>query len=140
MRQFLTGIFWYQSTTAAFETYKSAHLWKKNLKLGSQNTMYKELDTDRKKDVSGRLNIHTTGMVALLYFWKHCKEGCIVKTAGIDPSLFSFTGNAIIFESQDDAADGILKGAVKEGDVVIIRYEAKGWTWYAGDALPHFVS
>ena len=63
-------------------------------------------------------------MAVWLYFMEilHGK-GCIVKTAGIDSSLFSFTGNAVIFESQDDAAEGILKGAVKEGDAVVIRYE-----------------
>jgi len=49
------------------------------------------------------------------------RNGCIVKTAGIDPSLFSFKGPAVIFESQDDAAEGILKGAVKEGDIVVIK-------------------
>ena len=109
---------------AAFETYKSAPSMEKNLKLGSQNTMYKELDTDREKGCirSVKYPYNRDGGLAVL-FGNIARKGCIVKTAGIDPSLFSFTGNAIIFESQDDAADGILKGAVKEGDVVIIRYE-----------------
>ncbi len=51
------------------------------------------------------------------------RKGCIVKTAGIDESLFSFRGTARIFESQEDAVEGILKEAVVPGDVVVIRYE-----------------
>jgi dihydroxy-acid dehydratase len=51
------------------------------------------------------------------------KNGCIVKTAGIDPSLLKFKGPAIIFESQEEAVDGILKGIVNQGDAVVIRYE-----------------
>ena len=50
-------------------------------------------------------------------------NGAIVKTAGVDPSLLQFTGPAHIFESQDDAVDGILNDAVKPGEVVVIRYE-----------------
>jgi dihydroxy-acid dehydratase len=50
-------------------------------------------------------------------------EGAIIKTAGIDPSLFHFRGTAIVFESQDDAVTGILSGAIKPGHVVVIRYE-----------------
>jgi dihydroxy-acid dehydratase len=50
-------------------------------------------------------------------------DGCIVKTAGVDESLLTFTGRARIFESQEDAVDGILGDKVKEGDVIVIRYE-----------------
>ncbi len=50
-------------------------------------------------------------------------RGCIVKTAGVDPGLFTFTGKAKVFESQEEACDGILGGAVCAGDVVVIRYE-----------------
>ena len=49
--------------------------------------------------------------------------GCIVKTAGVDASLFTFKGTARVFESQEQACQGILDGTVKEGDVVVIRYE-----------------
>jgi dihydroxy-acid dehydratase len=109
---------------AAFEVYKSAPSMEKNLKMGSHNTMYKELDTDREKGCIRSVShpYNKDGGLAVL-FGNIARKGCIVKTAGIDPSLFSFTGNAIIFESQDDAAEGILKGSVKEGDVVVIRYE-----------------
>jgi dihydroxy-acid dehydratase len=50
-------------------------------------------------------------------------DGCIVKTAGVDASILKFSGPARVFESQDDAVAGILSGAVKAGDVVVIRYE-----------------
>jgi dihydroxy-acid dehydratase len=50
-------------------------------------------------------------------------EGAVIKTAGIDPSLFHFRGEAIVFESQEDAVTGILSGAVRPGHVVVIRYE-----------------
>jgi dihydroxy-acid dehydratase len=51
------------------------------------------------------------------------RKGCIIKTAGIDESLFTFSGNAVIYESQEEAVEGILNGEVKAGDVVVIRYE-----------------
>ncbi|EKO3590305.1 dihydroxy-acid dehydratase [Vibrio metschnikovii] len=50
-------------------------------------------------------------------------DGCIVKTAGVDEDNLTFTGPAIVFESQDTAVEGILGGQVKAGDVVVIRYE-----------------
>ncbi|MGC1392197.1 MAG: dihydroxy-acid dehydratase [Bacteroidales bacterium] len=109
---------------AAFNIYKSAPSMKNSLKMGSHNNMYNDLDTDREKGCvrSVKYPYNKDGGLAVL-FGNIAQEGCIVKTAGIDPSLFSFTGNAIIFESQDAAAEGILKGEVKEGDIVVIRYE-----------------
>ena len=50
-------------------------------------------------------------------------DGCIVKSAGVVDEMLDFTGPAVVFESQDDAVDGILNGKVQKGDVVIIRYE-----------------
>ncbi|MBE0537008.1 MAG: dihydroxy-acid dehydratase [Phycisphaerae bacterium] len=50
-------------------------------------------------------------------------DGCVVKSAGVAPSMLKHTGPAVIFESQEEACDGILAGKVKEGDVVVIRYE-----------------
>jgi len=108
----------------AFEIFKSAPSMEKNLRMGSHNTMYNELDTDREKGCIRSVEhpYSKDGGLAVLY-GNIARKGCIVKTAGIDSSLFSFTGTARIFESQDDAADGILQGSVKEGDVVVIRYE-----------------
>jgi dihydroxy-acid dehydratase len=109
---------------AAFDTYKSAPSMQKSLVMGSHSTAYEELDDDREKGCIRSVEhpYNKDGGLAVL-FGNIARKGCIVKTAGIDTSLFSFTGNAVIFESQDDAADGILKGQVKAGDVVVIRYE-----------------
>jgi dihydroxy-acid dehydratase len=108
----------------AFNIYKSAPSMQKNLKMGSQSTMYDQLDTNRENGCirSVKYPYSLDGGLAVL-FGNIATKGCIVKTAGIDPSLFSFKGKAVIFESQDDAVDGILNGGVKEGDVVIIRFE-----------------
>ena len=51
------------------------------------------------------------------------EDGCVVKTAGVDESCFTFSGPALVLESQDDAVEAILSGRVKPGDVVVIRYE-----------------
>jgi len=97
---------------------------KRSITMGSQSTAYKELDTDRAggciRDLSNPYD--KDGGLAVL-FGNIARKGCIVKTAGVDSSLFKFTGSAVIFESQEDAVEGILNGKVKEGDTVIIRYE-----------------
>jgi dihydroxy-acid dehydratase len=108
----------------AFDYYKSGPAMKRSLTMGSHSTAYKELDTDREKgcirDVAHPYS--KDGGLAVL-FGNIAKKGSIVKTAGFDSSLFRFTGAAVIFESQEDAVDGILNDTVKAGDVVIIRYE-----------------
>jgi len=108
----------------AFTTYSSAPSMIRSIQMGSHDTMYRELDTDRTGGCirSAEHPYNKDGGLAVLY-GNIASKGCIVKTAGIDPSVFVFTGTARIFESQDEAADGILNGEVKEGDVVIIRYE-----------------
>jgi dihydroxy-acid dehydratase len=90
----------------------------------SQSRRYSELDLDRAKGAIRDLEhaFSLEGGLAVL-FGNIAEEGCIVKTAGVDPSSLVFSGPAIIFESQDDAVDGILSGKVVEGDVVLIRYE-----------------
>jgi dihydroxy-acid dehydratase len=64
----------------------------------------------------------TTGGIAIL-FGNLAREGAVVKTAGIEPGMRRFTGRAICFDSQDDAIEGIVQGKVREGHVVVIRYE-----------------
>jgi dihydroxy-acid dehydratase len=85
---------------------------------------FAELDRDRKSGVirSADHAFSRDGGLAVL-FGNLAPEGCIVKTAGVDESILKFTGPARVFESQDDAVAGILSGAVKAGDVVVIRYE-----------------
>ena len=63
-----------------------------------------------------------TGGLAVL-FGNVARKGCIVKTAGVDPSILHFEGKACVFESQEEACVGILGGKVQAGDVVVIRYE-----------------
>ena len=108
----------------AFDIYRSAPGLKRNLELGSQDSMYKELDTDREKgcirNVAHAYN--SDGGLAVL-FGNIANDGCIVKTAGVDSSIFTFSGKAVVFESQEEAVEGILTGKIAAGDVVVIRYE-----------------
>ncbi len=113
------------SDTESTKIYKSApgNLGR-NLTLGSQDTYYSGLDTDRQKGCIRDIeNAYTKeGGLAILY-GNIALDGCIVKTAGVDPSVFRFNGVARVFESQDDACEGILQRKVVAGEVVIIRYE-----------------
>jgi dihydroxy-acid dehydratase len=95
-----------------------------NLVLGSQEARYESLDTDREKGCIRDLQHAYTpdGGLAVLY-GNLAERGCIVKTAGVDPSIFRFRGPARVYDSQEAAGEGILGGAVRAGDVVIIRYE-----------------
>ncbi len=90
----------------------------------SQDSRWKALDTDRAKGViRSKDNAFTAdGGLAVLY-GNIAEKGCIVKTAGVDESIWQFTGKARVFESQEDAVEGILGEVVQAGDVVIIRYE-----------------
>ncbi len=92
--------------------------------MGSQGVMFKEPDLDREqgciRDIAHAY--FKDGGLAILY-GNIARDGSVVKTAGVDPSIFKFKGTARVFESQDDACDGILEGKVKAGDVVVIRYE-----------------
>ncbi len=108
----------------AFDIYCSAPAGKKNLVMGSQSSMYKEADTDRKDGCVRSLeNAYSNdGGLAVLY-GNIASKGCIVKTAGIDPAILKFKGPAKIYESQEDCVNGILNDEVKAGDVVVIRYE-----------------
>lgn len=90
----------------------------------SQDKRYSELDLDR---VNGCIRdkehaYSQDGGLAVLY-GNLAQNGCIVKTAGVDSSILKFVGPVVVFESQEDAVEGILGGKVKAGDVVIIRYE-----------------
>jgi dihydroxy-acid dehydratase len=90
----------------------------------SQASRWDELDLDREKGVirDAEHAYSKDGGLAVLY-GNLAEDGCIVKTAGVDASILTFTGTANVFESQDAAVDGILNGRVKAGEVVLIRYE-----------------
>ena len=90
----------------------------------SQSERWEDLDTDREKGVIRDLDhaFSRDGGLAVLY-GNLAEDGCIVKTAGVDASILTFSGPARLFESQDAAVDGILGGKVVPGDIVLIRYE-----------------
>ncbi|WP_186420060.1 dihydroxy-acid dehydratase [Bosea sp. CS1GBMeth4] len=90
----------------------------------SQDRRFAELDLDRQAGViRDRAHAYSQdGGLAVLY-GNIAQDGCIVKTAGVDASILTFSGKAVIFESQDAAVEGILNNKVKAGEIVLIRYE-----------------
>ncbi|MCI5146204.1 MAG: dihydroxy-acid dehydratase, partial [Candidatus Electrothrix sp. AR3] len=113
------------ATNAAFNLYASAPAGiGRNLVMGSQNTLYDTLDTDRKQGCIRNVDhcYSKDGGLAVLY-GNIAEDGCIVKTAGVDPSILHFQGTAKVYHSQEAACEGILDGAIKAGDVVFILYE-----------------
>ncbi|WP_421847303.1 dihydroxy-acid dehydratase [Novosphingobium sp.] len=90
----------------------------------SQSRRWKELDLDRESGVirSAKAAFSKDGGLAVL-FGNLAKDGCIVKTAGVDEKILKFSGPAKVYESQDAAVTAILTGQVEAGDVVLIRYE-----------------
>lgn len=104
--------------------YKSAPGNRFNLVMGSQNNYYPALDTDRTDGCIRDMEHAYTkdGGLAILK-GNIALNGCVVKTAGVDESIFKFSGKAKVFHSQEDACEGILKDKVVAGDVVVIIYE-----------------
>lgn len=90
----------------------------------SQDNRWETLDLDRAEGcIRDVAHAYTKdGGLAVLY-GNIATDGCVVKTAGVDESIWKFSGPAVVFESQEAAVDGILGDKVKEGDVVVIRYE-----------------
>ena len=93
-------------------------------KMGSQSEYYDSLDTDR---VNGCIrdveHAYTKDGGLAVLFGNIAQDGCVVKTAGVDESLWHFEGPAVVFDSQEDACEGILGGKVKSGDCVVITHE-----------------
>lgn len=113
-----------QSDAEAMRIYTSAPGGKFNIELGSQNNTYKELDTDRAEGCIRDLQhaYSKDGGLAVLK-GNIAQDGCVVKTAGVDESIWKFSGPAKVFDSQEAACDGILGGKVVSGDVVVITHE-----------------
>ena len=97
---------------------------KRTIKAFSQDNYYQDSDSDRASGcIRDKEHAYSQdGGLAVLY-GNLALDGCIVKTAGVDSSALKFVGPAIVYESQEDAVEGILGGEVKAGHVVIIRYE-----------------
>lgn len=111
-------------TAEARRIYSSAPAGKFCNQLGVQNTVYETLDTDRENGCIRDIEHAYTkdGGMAVL-FGNIAQDGCVVKTAGVDESIWKFCGPAVVFDSQDEACEGILSGRVKKGDVVVITHE-----------------
>ena len=111
-------------TEMAQEIYRSAPGMRFNLKMGSQRTIYDKLDTDRTggciRDAAHAYS--ADGGLAILK-GNIAEHGCVVKTAGVDERILRFSGPARVFQSQEEACEGILGGKVCAGDVVVITHE-----------------
>lgn len=104
--------------------YQSAPGNRFSTKMGSQSEQWGELDTDRAsgciRDIE---NAYTKDGGLAVLFGNIAQDGCVVKTAGVDSSIWKFSGPAKVFDSQEDACEGILGGKVKSGDCVVITHE-----------------
>lgn len=104
--------------------YSSAPARKFNIAMGSQNCNYDTLDTDRVTGCIRSLeNAYSKDGGLAILKGNIAIDGCVVKTAGVDESIWKFTGPAKVFDSQEDAVEGILGGKVVSGDVVVITHE-----------------
>jgi dihydroxy-acid dehydratase len=108
----------------AIEKYLSAPAYRFNLVMGSQNTKYKELDTDRTNGcIRDMKHAYTKDGGLGILKGNIAQDGCVIKTAGVDESIWKFSGPAKVFTSQESACEGILGGKVVSGDVVVITHE-----------------
>lgn len=112
------------NTEAGIKLWSAAPANKFNLELGSQNEIYTSLDDDRKNGCIRSVDhaYAQDGGIAILY-GNLASDGCVVKTAGVDESIWYFEGKARVYDSQDAACKGILENEVKAGEVVVITYE-----------------
>lgn len=120
----------YTPDSQEFEPETAMPLWtaapggKKSVEMGSQESRFDTLDLDRAsgciRDIDHAYD--KDGGLAVLY-GNIAVDGCVVKTAGVDSSIFRFSGPAKVYESQDEAVEAILTDKVKEGDVVVITHE-----------------
>ncbi|KAB1645523.1 MULTISPECIES: dihydroxy-acid dehydratase [unclassified Pseudoclavibacter] len=113
-----------KATDEAFELFHAAPGCKRSAKAFSQSERWETLDLDAEDgcihDVAHAYS--KDGGLAVLY-GNLAEDGCVVKTAGVDESILTFSGPAVVVESQEDAVNVILNKQVKAGDVVVVRYE-----------------
>ena len=112
------------ANTKAIERFKAAPGGVRTTEAFSQNRQWKTLDTDRTNGCirDAEHAYSQDGGLAVL-FGNIAERGCVVKTAGVDENILKFTGRARVFESQEDAVEGILGNQIVASDIVIIRYE-----------------
>jgi dihydroxy-acid dehydratase len=113
-----------QASPEAIELFHAAPGCKRSSSAFSQSERWETLDTDAAdgciRDIAHAYS--KDGGLAILY-GNLAVRGCVVKTAGVDESILTFSGPAVVVDSQEEAVEIILGGGVKEGDVVVIRYE-----------------
>ena len=111
-------------TPNADRIYHSAPGRRFSTEMGSQDTRWENLDTDRTAGcIRDLAHAYTKDGGLAVLFGNIALNGCVVKTAGVDPVLWKFSGPAVVFDSQEDACNGILSGKVKKGDCVVITHE-----------------
>ncbi|MBR6319431.1 MAG: dihydroxy-acid dehydratase [Prevotella sp.] len=104
--------------------YFSAPANRFSTQMGSQDMLYPSLDLDRAEGcIRDMEHAYTKDGGLAVLFGNIAQDGCVVKTAGVDESLWHFEGPAVVFDSQEDACEGILGGRVKSGDCVVITHE-----------------
>lgn len=113
-----------QASAEAIETFHAAPGCKRSAKAFSQSERWDTLDTDAADGCIHDIEhaYSKDGGLAILY-GNLAVRGCVVKTAGVDESILTFGGPAVVVESQDEAVDAILSDRIKPGDIVVIRYE-----------------
>ncbi|MDO4949915.1 MAG: dihydroxy-acid dehydratase [Bacteroidales bacterium] len=108
----------------ARDIYSSAPAHRYNIAMGSQDTRFDEFDTDRANGcIRDIAHAYTRDGGLAVLKGNIAQDGCVIKTAGVDESIWHFEGPAKVFDSQEDACEGILGGLVKAGDVVVITHE-----------------
>lgn len=108
----------------AIDLYSSAPAHRFNLVMGSQNTKYKELDKDRAEGcIRDMAHAYTVDGGLGILKGNIAQDGCVIKTAGVDESIWKFSGPAKVYTSQDTACEAILRGDVVAGNVVVITHE-----------------
>jgi dihydroxy-acid dehydratase len=112
------------ASDTAFELFHAAPGCRRSAEAFSQSERWETLDLDAAEGCIRDVEHAYTkdGGLAILY-GNLATDGCVVKTAGVDESIWTFTGPAVVVESQEAAVDKILSGAIAPGDVVVIRYE-----------------
>ena len=112
------------ATDKAKKIYSSAPGNRFNLVMGSQDEYFDSLDLDRENGcIRNAQHAYTKDGGLAILKGNIALNGCVVKTAGVDESIFKFKGRAVVYDSQDAACEGILGGEVVSGDVVVITYE-----------------
>ena len=113
-----------EASEEARKLYSAAPAGKRTTQMASQSCSFESLDTDRGQGCIRDIpHAYTRDGGLCVLFGNIAKDGCVIKTAGVDESIWHFEGRAKVFDSQESACEGILGGKVVSGDVVVINYE-----------------